>query len=942
MTNRALDFASKAIRLGAQAKVETASGDTTILFTDIEGSTRLWEQEPERMSQALAQHDVAARAAVEGNHGIVVKMIGDGLYAAFADPVDGLNAVLMLQQSLSDPAVTNGIPLRVRCGLHLGAVQRRDNDYFGPPVNRTARIMGAAHGGQILLSQAVVDSLGARLPAEVTLRDLGGIRLKDLTAPERVYQIVHPQLRQDFPALRSLEATPNNLPQQLTSFVGRELEIAEAEMLLKSARLLTLLGMGGLGKTRLSLQIAADVLDAYPDGVWFLDLAPIRDPSLVQSVAAQTLSVQEEPGRPLTQTLCAHVKQRKLLIIFDNCEHLVSACAVLANALLRAAPEVRIIATSREALRVPGEQTYTVLPLAVPDRTAGVEALAKSDAVQLFLDRARLHKPSFALTEREGPAVAELCARLEGIPLALELAAGRMRTLSVADINVRLRDRFKLLTGGGVVLLERQQTLRALVDWSYDLLQENERVLFDRLGVFAGGFELAALEEICGADPLTPEDVLDLLTSLVDKSLVMAEKSDDVSRYRTLETIRDYARERLVQRCELAAMAVRHCNHYFVMAKAANRGLNGPEQAEWTRRLEAELDNLRAAIALALEGGVDSVIAVKLEVALMRFRILRGYSTEGRRYVRSALALPAVQALEVAHAHALYVGAALANSQSDHAEAAQMLEKCLELRRGLGNPVDIAATLSTLSLVRLDVGDALKAREGEEEALSLFRQLGEQRGEAIGLLHLGQICMHVGDDRQAREHFEQCFAIARAINYSEVESECERMLGEIALEAGDVAGARARFASSLEVCRGAGDKRDEATSLWWMGKADLVAGDAELARTRLATAMRAFQAFEMYTELLGCVEDHAELAQALGKAGDAVWLYAAAAAGRKRLTLVRSPRREQQWRNAIAHARDVLGDAAYETAWAAGLVRELGQAVDHALSLGQVREPAPA
>ena len=918
--------------------METASGDTTILFTDIEGSTRLWEQEPERMSQALAQHDAAARAAVEGNRGVVVKMTGDGLYAAFADPVDGLNATLMLQQSLSDPAVTNGIPLLVRCGLHLGAVQRRDNDYFGPPVNRTARIMSAAHGGQILLSQAVVDSLGARLPDEVTLRDLGGIRLKDLTAPERVYQIVHPQLRQDFPALRSLEATPNNLPQQLTSFVGRELEIAEAEMLLKSARLLTLLGMGGLGKTRLSLQIAADVLDAYPDGVWFLDLAPIRDPSLVQSVAAQTLSVQEEPGRPLTQTLCAHVKERKLLIIFDNCEHLVSACAVLANALLRAAPEVRIIATSREALRIPGEQKYTVLPLAVPDRTAGVEALAKSDAVQLFLDRARLHKPSFALTEREAPAVAELCARLEGIPLALELAAGRMRTLSVADINVRLRDRFKLLTGGGRVLLERQQTLRALVDWSYDLLQENERVLFDRLSVFAGGFELAALEEICGADPLTPEDVLDVLTSLVDKSLVMAEKSDDSSRYRTLETIRDYARERLVQRCELTPMAKRHCDHFLTMAKAANRGLRGSEQAEWTRRLEADLDNLRAAIALALEGGVDPVLAVKFEAALMNFRILRGYSTEGRKYVRAALALPAVQESDIAHAHALYVGAALANSQSDHAEAVRMLEACLALRRGIGNPVDLAATLSTLSLVRLHVGDAVSAGEGEEEALSIFRQLGDRIGEAIGLLHLGQICVHVDDDETARQHFEQCLLIGRDLKHCEIESECERMLGEITLEAGDVPGSRARFARSLEVCRGAGDKRDEATSLWCMGKADVAAGDSDLARTRLDAALRAFQAFEMNAEVLGCLEDHARLAHSVGRYEDATRLYAAAASQRERLALARPPRSERRWRDAVTATREVLGDAAYAAAWSEGLGWKLDEAIGHALTAATLVE----
>jgi predicted ATPase/class 3 adenylate cyclase len=916
---------------GALREVESVSVDTTILFTDIEGSTRLWESDAARMSQALARHDAIARAAVEANRGVIVKTTGDGLYAAFADPADGLNASLTMQRSLRDPASTNGVPLLVRCGLHHGAVERRDNDYFGPPVNRTARIMSVAHGGQILVSQAVVDNLGPRLPAGVTLRDLGGVRLKDLTAPEHVYQLLHPELRQDFPALRSLEATPNNLPQQLTSFVGREREMAEAKTLLTSARLVTLLGMGGLGKTRLSLQIAADVLDAYPDGVWFLDLAPIRDPSLVASQAAQALGLQEQPGKSLKETLCAHAKDRKLLLIFDNCEHVVAACADLVNALLRAAPALRVLATSREALRVPGEQTYPVMPLDVPDKTASVDVLARSDAVQLFVDRARLHKPSFLLTDREAPAVAELCARLEGIPLALELAAARVRTLPIAEINHRLRDRFKLLTGGGRVLLERQQTLRALVDWSYDLLENNERLLFDRLSVFAGGFELAACEAICGSEPLAPDDVLDVVTSLVDKSLVMASEGDESPRYRTLETIRDYARERLTQRGELLTTATRHCDHYLTMAKAANAGIKSAEQPLWIRRLEADLDNLRAGMTLALESKVDPVLSVKFEVALLHFWLLRGYSTEGRKAVRMSLALPEVQAFDVAHAHALYVGAALANSQGEYAEAERMLTQCLALRRGIGNLVDLAATLSTLSLVQLHAGDAAKARAGEEEALGIFRQLGDRIGEAIGLHHLGEICLHVGDDAQARAHFEQCLAIAREIEHRELEGECERMLGEIALESGDVAAARARFARAQQVCEDAGDKRDAATALWWSGRADVAAGDLEAARTRMESALRALAAFEMNAELLGCLEDLAFLAHARGLPDHATHLYSASVAHRERLNLVRPPRYESRWRERLANARSALGDAAFEAAWAEGARWKLEDAVRRAL-----------
>src|SRR5438477_11066022 len=337
------------------------------------------------MARALAEHDALSRKAVEANRGVIVKMTGDGMYAAFGDSLDALNATATLQQSLAGLAANTHIPLRVRAGLHLGIVERRDDDLFGSPVNRAARIMKAAHGGQVLLSQAVVDHVRERLPPSVSLLDLGSVRLRDLATSEHVYQLVHPELRRDFPALRSLEATPNNLPQQVTSFIGRGRELADAKRLLEGTRLLTLLGMGGLGKTRLSLQIGADVLEKYPDGVWFVDLAPIRDPSLVPSATAQVLGVREEAGKPLMQTLCEHIKDHKLLFILDNCEHLVSACASVADALLRGAPQVRILATSREALHISGEQTYPVFPLTVPDRKAGAAELLRSDAVLLFV-----------------------------------------------------------------------------------------------------------------------------------------------------------------------------------------------------------------------------------------------------------------------------------------------------------------------------------------------------------------------------------------------------------------------------------------------------------------------------------------------------------------------------------------------------------------------------
>ncbi|HUH93919.1 MAG TPA: tetratricopeptide repeat protein [Casimicrobiaceae bacterium] len=924
---------------------------TTLLFTDIEGSTRLWEEQGERMSRALAAHDALSRKAVEQYGGAIVKTTGDGIYAAFEDALGALQATAMLQAGLDALAADNHVPLRVRAGLHSGVVERRDQDLFGSPVNRAARIMKAAHGGQVLVSQAVVDQVRERLPAPISLRDLGAVRLRDLGASEHVYQLLHPELRADFPALRSLEATPNNLPQQLTSFIGRERELADAKQLLEGTRLLTLLGMGGLGKTRLSLQIGADVLEKHPDGVWFVDLAPIRDPGLVPNAAAHVLGIREEPGRPITQTICSQLREHKLLLILDNCEHLVNACAGLANALLQGAPNTRILATSREALHINGEQTYHVLPLAVP-RRADAETLLRSEAVQLFVERARLQKPDFAVTESQVSAVAELCARLDGIPLALELAAARLRSLSVTEINARLHDRFKLLTSGSRVALERQQTLRALVGWSYDLLQENEQIVLDRLSVFCGGFDLHAAEAVCGADPIEEYDVIDLITSLVDKSLVMVEQEGHGSRYGLLETIKEFAHERLAKRYDLqgaireiaaerlkdrgdvAATAARHCGYYLGVAKTARPKLEGPEQAEWMRRLETDLDNLRAAIALSLSGEGDPINAVKFEVALMTFRIQRGYSTEARKNLKAALALPSLREPTVARANALYIGGTHADVQGDQAEAATMLTECLEIHRGLANPQEIGAILSTLSVLHLRRGEIKQASDCEVEALELFRRAGDRIGEAACLLTLGEIKERQDDIGAARELFDQCLALARSIKQQEVEAECERKLGELALVAGDLLGAETRFNRSLKICRDAEDKRNEAIALWYLGNVAAVRGEYEPAAGRFAEALRVFESFQMNSEALDCLEDCAALRQAMGHADGAVRLFAAIDAIRGHLAIPRSQRREAIRERTLQAAHAGLDAAALDAARAAGGAWGFDDVIEYATAAG--------
>ncbi len=639
----------------------------------------------------------------------------------------------------------------------------------------------------------------------------------------------------------------------------------------------------------------------------------------------------EEPGRPLLQTLGAHLKSKRLLLILDNCEQVIHAAAELVAAILRAAPQVCVIASSRESLRVPGEQAYPILPLPLPRKDDSLETLARSTAVRLFVDRAKAHKPAFALTEKEAPAVAELVARLEGIPLALELAAARVKLMSVADINARLKDRYKVLTGGARTLQARQQTLRALVDWSYDLLSDNEKCLLDRLAVFVGGFDLAAAEAVCGAEPLDAMDVLDLLGSLVEKSLVMLDERDDSSRYRMLETIREYAMEKLIARGDETATAVRHCEHYFAFAKEAREGIK-TEQRHWIDRIEADLDNLRAATALALAGGVDPFIAIKFAVALNGYWMLRGRATEGREVVRAALALPAVQESDMAQAWALYVGAALAASQSDHAQASEMLELCLALRRRLGNEVEIAATLSTLALARLQAGDAAGATEGEREALQVFRKLGDRRGEAIGLVHLGQYALWRGDETAAREHLVQGLQIARDIGHRETEAECELVLGAADCEAGDPGAGGSRLERSLEICREAADKRGEAKAIWFQGRIALDSGDTAAARQRFSEALRAFQAFEMREELLGCLEDHAALLLAEGRPGDGLRLASMATGMRERLELVPSRSASERWQARLAALRAALPAPEAENAWDEGRNWSTDEAVRAALA----------
>ncbi len=596
------------------------SAALSFLFTDIEGSTARWEQDAAAMRQDLRRHDELLRRTIELHGGRVFKTIGDAFCAVFANVGDAVAAAEDAQRALAAQAFLSAGTFSVRMAVHVGEAESRDGDYFGPTLNRVARLLATAHGGQVLLSSAAAQAL----QDESRLRDLGRHRLKDLIAPERVFQLVADGVRGEFPPLRSLTVLVNNLPQQTTSFVGREEDIAAIRELFSRGRLVTLCGSGGVGKTRCSLQVAAEMVERFHDGVWFVDLAALSDGSFVDATIARVFDLQEAPNAPALEVLTGHLRAKSLLLILDNCEHVIDAAANAAAAIARNCPDVSLLCTSRSALNVGGERVYR-LP-----------SLSSSEAGMLFEERARIVNPQFEVTDANARAVGAICSRLEGIPLAIELAAARLRSLTPEHLLRKLDERLRLLTGGNRAALPRQQTMRALIDWSYDLLAENERALLQRLSVFAGGFTADDAGGICAQDDMDEIEFLDVLDSLVDKSLVSVETRGELNRFHLLEMTREYAREKLDEsgnaQCTLAA----HARSFAVFAEALDSRFESIPRAEWLREAQSEVENLRAALTWAFGESGDAAVGLDIVVMLPRiFGVLA--PAEGMRWVRTAL-----------------------------------------------------------------------------------------------------------------------------------------------------------------------------------------------------------------------------------------------------------------------------------------------------------------
>ncbi len=799
-------------------------GTVTLLLADVEGSTRLWETQPREMAAAIVRLNRTVSEVIAAHGGVrpLEQGEGDSFVAAFARASDSVAAALQLQLA---PLA----PIRLRIGVHTGEVQLRDEgNYAGPTINRTARLRDLAHGGQTVLSGATEDIVVDRLPADAWLTDLGTHPLRDLPRPERVVQLCHPDLRNEFPPLRTPKSVgAHNLPVQLTSFVGRQAEMHEVRQLLADNRLVTLTGAGGAGKTRLAVEIAAHIAPEFGDGVWYVDLAPITDPGVVPVAVARGLGLPDQPGRSTMDTLLRFVRGRQLLVVLDNCEHLLDATAELAVALLSGAPGLTVLATSREPIAVSGEATWRVPSLSVADA-----------AIELFADRARLAQTGFTVTDDNAAAVAEICRRLDGMPLAIELAAARVRALSLADILEGLRDRFRLLTGGSRTAVRRQQTLRASVDWSHALLTEPERVLFRRLAVFLGGSDLEAAQAVAGGSDVERYQVLDQLTLLVDKSLVVTEDTAGRMRYGLLETVRQYALEKLRESGEANAVRARHRDYYTALAAL----LDTPGRADYERRLEqaeTEIDNLRAAFGWSRETS-DVEPALALASSLQPLWQARGRLREGLVWFDTALADLDTRHPEVApavRARALADRAMLANWVGA-ADSLHQAQQALAIARDVDDPAVLARALTACGYTAI-VQKAEVAGPYFAEALGLARALGDRWRLSQILACQARAAIFVGNPIAARAAGQEGCDLADAIGDWWTSRQCRWCLGMAQLFQGDLARAAAQFDSVAAGAEVAHDGFFEAYGLAFQGIALAYQGDTCAARAVADAALDA-------------------------------------------------------------------------------------------------------
>ena len=900
----------------------------TFLFTDIEGSTALLRRLREGLyAQVLADHRSLIRSGLTAHGGREVDTQGDGLFAVFSSPSACLAAVRDMQKALEAHAWAGQEHVRVRMGIHTGEASKTATGLIGLDVHRAARVAAVGYGGQVLMSETAAALVRDSLPADAALKDLGVHRLKDLGRPEHIFQLQAPGLKAEFPPLRSLgnQALPNNLPAQLSTFIGRVRELDEVRALVESSRMVTLTGSGGCGKTRLSLQVAAEMLDGTGDGVWLVELAAVSDPDAVPSAIAGALGIASQGGRAALEVLLDALAPQDILIVLDNCEHLIDACAKTADALLRRCPRVHLVATSREPLGIAGETIYRVPSLSLPASDGSV-APESSDAVALFVDRARAQGAGLTVNEKTVPVIVSVCRRLDGLPLAIELAAARLRSLSLDGLHDRLDQRFRLLTGGSRTALARQQTLRATVDWSHSLLNGAEQMLLRRLSVFAETFDLDAAEAVCGFRDIEVFDVAELLGALVDKSLVVAEPAGGALRYRLLETIRQFAEERLAEagEDEAAVLAAAHCRYYLSVAEAATPHLRGSGQSDWFARLDADQANLRGAARYAsgVPGGTEQVL--RFAAALGRYWAGRSRNWEAVELLTPALERPDAQKDQVLFGEALVVAADVSRV-SDIATAQRYGERAVKLARQLPNVPLLIRALAILGSAYYFAGEAERGLPLGQEAVERARPLGDDvlLTEALSGYVL---CIDLIDPVRSEQLFDEAIACTERTGDQMFACILHNNAGVHALRVGDIPAARAHLEAAAQASRANGENSDTVSvNLGWIRRQD---GDYDGARSSFQDALRISrrtgQRFDIAYAVLGLACAAADASQ---------WSRAGLLHGTAQATLDRAgePWQEPEARyrrESLAEVRAHLGPEQSERDYARGLALSFDEMLD--------------
>lgn len=912
------------------------SGTVTFLFTDIEGSTKLAQEYSNELPALLARHNEILDQAIQAHDGVVFRVVGDSYSAAFHTAKDALHAAMEAQRKLQTEAWSPA-PIKVRMGINTGAAQWRDDPkgafYEGyATLALTQRVMSVGHGGQILLSQTTHDLVNDKLSDQAELRDLGERRLKDIFKAERLYQVVVPGLLSDFPPLTTLEFINHNLPAQLTSFIGRERELAESKALLASTRMLTFSGSGGTGKTRLSLQLAAEQLTAFKDGVWFIELDSLTDQAYVIPAIASAFNLREVQGVPLLDTVTDYLRSRQALLVLDNCEHLIAACARSADHLLHHCQKLKIIASSREALGINGETVYHVPSLSFPDEKSDFNSLLDYEATRLFTERALKADPHFSLTKDNASFVTQICARLDGIPLAIELAAARLQLFTPQQIAERLDDRFKLLTGGSRTALPRQQTLRALIDWSYQTLNETERRALRGLAVFSGGWSFEAAEAVLGE-----AEALDGLTGLVSKSQVNVDEQEGKSRYRFLETIRQFAMERLLESGEAVDARTRHLTYFLEYARHAEEHFGTTQRLLWLNRLEVEHDNFRSALSWALENNPQS--ALQIVCSLPIFWLSRSYLTEGCTWCQAAISRteilsPMAPSMDQARAQAYSALAMLSINRGDHHTGQNAAKQAVAIARHSDDPLGVVRGLNFLGLSSAFLGDRTLAFDSLHESEALCRKFGYNNDLASVLQSLAYITLEIYGPQAAEQlqsYLEESLVLSQGSVDPDAAVRTEGILARLALYRGDLAEARKHSDLMLDLHKEMGDQLSVTGHQSGMAHVARQIGNYQEALALYRETLPDWQKMGHRGAVAHQLECFAFIAKTQEQGERAVKLLGAAQALREASNSPMTPQERIEYDNEIASLRAGMNEQDFSALWAEGRSMSMEQAVELAL-----------